>query len=182
MKRFIPNSPIEDICPEENFQKDDHIVIPQDDLYYIAWESNFGDLPFDRTFEPVNDAEVPNDMISVPLEENRSENLDPGEPPVPPNQNDENLTLRPDCLSKENLQNSPNFDPNNLPEPEPMDISPSSSRGGDTTVPSVSNSPNPNIENTENTDIEQNEDISPRGTRYNLRPNPNPNYSEDFRY
>ena len=50
-------------------------------------------------------------------------------PPVPPNQNGENWTLRPDCLSKENSQNSPNFDPPNPPEPEPMDISPSSSRG-----------------------------------------------------
>ena len=28
----------------------------------------------------------------------------------------------------------------------------------------------------------RNENLSPRGGRYNLRPNPNPNYSEDFRY
>ena len=26
------------------------------------------------------------------------------------------------------------------------------------------------------------ESLSPRGGKYNLRPNPNPNYSEDFRY
>ena len=29
---------------------------------------------------------------------------------------------------------------------------------------------------------EKNESLSPRGGKYNLRPNPNPNYSEDFRY
>ena len=28
----------------------------------------------------------------------------------------------------------------------------------------------------------RNGNLSPRGGRYNLRPNPNPNYSEDFRY
>ena len=28
----------------------------------------------------------------------------------------------------------------------------------------------------------RNESLSPRGGKYNLRPNPNPNYSEDFRY
>ena len=35
-------------------------------------------------------------------------------------------------------------------------------------------------------EISQNDDriesLSPRGGKYNLRPNPNPNYSEDFRY
>ena len=28
----------------------------------------------------------------------------------------------------------------------------------------------------------RNESLSPRGGKYNLRPNPNPNYSEDYRY
>ena len=28
----------------------------------------------------------------------------------------------------------------------------------------------------------RNESLSPRGGKYKLRPNPNPNYSEDFRY
>ena len=28
----------------------------------------------------------------------------------------------------------------------------------------------------------RNESLSPRGEKYNLRPNPNPNHSEDFRY
>ena len=29
---------------------------------------------------------------------------------------------------------------------------------------------------------DRNENLSPRGGKYNLRPNPNLNYSEDFRY
>ena len=60
-----------------------------------------------------------------------------------------------------------------------MDISPIPS-GGDTTVPSVSDLPNQETENMECEEIEKN--FSPRGRKYNLRPNPNPNYSEDFRY
>ena len=60
-----------------------------------------------------------------------------------------------------------------------MDISPSTS-GGDTTVPSVSDLANQETENMECEEIEEN--FSPRGRKYNLRPNPNPNYSEDFRY
>ena len=43
-------------------------------------------------------------------------------------------------------------------------------RGDDIIVPEISESD------------ARNESLSPRGGKYNLRPNPNPNYSEDFRY
>ena len=43
-------------------------------------------------------------------------------------------------------------------------------RGNDFIVPEISQS------------SDGNENLSPRGGRYNLRPNPNPNYSQDFRY
>ena len=180
LKRFIPNSPIEDICPEGNFQKDDNIVIPQDDLYTIAWESDFGDLPFDRPNEHNLDADGPNDMITVPLDDNNARNLHSDEPQGAPTQNSENGPIGPTDLSSENIQNSPEYDTPDVFEPEPMDISPSSSRGGDTTVPGVSNCPEQNTENNDCDVTEEN--VSPRGKRYNLRPNPNPNFSEDFRY
>ena len=45
-----------------------------------------------------------------------------------------------------------------------------SNRGADITVPGISEK-----ENSE-------ENSSPRGGRYNLRPNPNPNFTEEFRY
>ena len=48
----------------------------------------------------------------------------------------------------------------------------SENSGGDITVPGISkNGENDAITNT-----------SPRGGKYNLRPNPNPNYSEEYRY
>ena len=43
-------------------------------------------------------------------------------------------------------------------------------RGDDIIVPEISESD------------ARNENLSPRGGKYNLRPNPNPNYSEDYRY
>ena len=50
------------------------------------------------------------------------------------------------------------------------DIQKSPKRGDDIIVPEI-------FENDA-----RNENLSPGGGRYNLRPNPNPNYSEDFRY
>ena len=43
-------------------------------------------------------------------------------------------------------------------------------RGDDIIVPEISGND------------DGNESLSPIGGKYNLRPNPNPNYSEDFRY
>ena len=50
------------------------------------------------------------------------------------------------------------------------DAQKSSRRGDDIIVPEISESD------------ARNESLSPRGGKYNLRPNPNPNYSEDFKY
>ena len=36
-----PNTVLRDIRPEGNLQSDDEIIIPQDDLYVITWETNF---------------------------------------------------------------------------------------------------------------------------------------------
>ena len=50
------------------------------------------------------------------------------------------------------------------------DAQSSPNRGDDIIVPEISEND------------AKNESLSPRGGKYNLRPNPNPNYSEDFRY
>ena len=51
-----------------------------------------------------------------------------------------------------------------------IDAQNSPKRGDDIIVPEISENE------------ARNESLSPRGGKYNLRPNPNPNYSEDFRY
>ena len=53
------------------------------------------------------------------------------------------------------------------------DLEDDSSTGGDITVPGVS-------ENDEKEKV--NENNSPRGGKYNLRPNPTPNYTDEYRY
>ena len=50
LRKCAPNTIPQDIRPEDNLQPDDEIVIPQDDLYVITWETNFGEFPdTDRT-------------------------------------------------------------------------------------------------------------------------------------
>ena len=52
----------------------------------------------------------------------------------------------------------------------------SPNRGEDNSVPGISD----NVDNAENEN--ENEASSPRGGKYNLRPNPNPNYTDENRY
>ena len=41
LKKLVPNTPLEDKYTQEKLQPDDEIIIPQDDLYTIAWEAEF---------------------------------------------------------------------------------------------------------------------------------------------
>ena len=41
LKKFVPNTPLEDKYAKEKLQPDDEIIIPQDDLYNISWEADF---------------------------------------------------------------------------------------------------------------------------------------------
>ena len=45
LRKYEPNTVLQDIRPEGNLQPDDGMVIPQDDLYVITWETEFGDFP-----------------------------------------------------------------------------------------------------------------------------------------
>ena len=61
----------------------------------------------------------------------------------------------------------------NLSERNPInenDAQNSPNRGDDIIVPEISEND------------ARNKNLSPRGGRYNLKPNPNPNFSEDVRY
>ena len=45
LRKYTPNTTLQDIRPEGNIQADDEIIIPQDDLYINSWETNFDDFP-----------------------------------------------------------------------------------------------------------------------------------------
>ena len=48
LRKYEPNVLLRDERPEGNLQPDEEIIIPQDDLYVITWETNFGDLQADH--------------------------------------------------------------------------------------------------------------------------------------
>ena len=47
LRQYNPEKPPEDNYQETRWQVDDNIVVPQDDLYTIAWEAEFGGHLFD---------------------------------------------------------------------------------------------------------------------------------------
>ena len=44
LTKYTPNTPLQDIRPEGILQADDEVILPQDDLYIISWETNFNDF------------------------------------------------------------------------------------------------------------------------------------------
>ena len=46
LRKYEPNTVLQDIRPEGNLQLDGEIIIPQDDLYVITWETKFGEFPY----------------------------------------------------------------------------------------------------------------------------------------
>ena len=53
LKKFVPNQPLEDNFREQRLQPDEEIIIPQDDLYVITWETDFGGQLVTRGNEPI---------------------------------------------------------------------------------------------------------------------------------
>ena len=53
LKNFVPNQPLENIFQEERLQPDEKIIIPQDDLYMISCETNFGEQLATRGNHPI---------------------------------------------------------------------------------------------------------------------------------
>ena len=45
LRKYEPHTVLQDIRPKGNLQPDDESIIPQDDLYVITWETNFGEFP-----------------------------------------------------------------------------------------------------------------------------------------
>ena len=207
LKRFIPNQPLEDNFREQRLQPDEEIVIPQDDLYVIAWETDFGEQLVTRDSETIPTS-VPNGEQPNTAETNANdvdeteadyiitrEELNNDNAAHSRNKRlDDDVTERNKATAvTENTKSdwpNPAVSPKNQINPLPStaggpendeifsernsmnenDAQNSPKRGDDIIVPEISESDT------------RNESLSPRGGKYNLRPNPNPNYSEDFRY
>ena len=208
LKKFIPNQPLEDNFREQRLQPDEEIVIPQDDLYVITWETDFGGQLTAREHDPI--------PTSLPIGERPSaaqpNSNDAHENEVvyiitrdDPNYDDHTMQsrngrLNDDVTTRNETSEAPRNEESDWPNPavspksqkkslpntadrpendeifsernsmNENDVQTSPKRGDDIIVPEISEND------------ARNERLSPRGGKYNLRPNPNPNYSEDFRY
>ena len=183
LKKFVPNAPLEDKYREEKLQPDEEIVIPQDDLYTISWEADFeyelfepktNDWPHTATRLPQDAANgdvdyyvTENESSSVYESERSSERM---------NENDvSDNEARPRSASSREASSSPSESPSGTKNEndvtnEHNDTENVSERGADITVPGISE----NGKNEENS--------SPRGGKYNFRPNPTPNFTDEYRY
>ena len=194
LRKYNPEKPPEDNYSEVQWQTDDNIVVPQDDLYTIAWEAEFGghlfDMPIIYTDPNAIDFDESHtqgpDTVIVP----RSYHHDPSDGQIRETCPISDPSLPQTLMPKLNGQNqdiettidlTPNDDSEQTDEPntdtettcEPIPQPPL--RLCDTPTTLEINDPT-----TEN--IPQIEPSHSRGAKYNLRPNPNPNYSEIYRY
>ena len=194
LRKNHPEKPPEDIYQETQWQIDDNIVVPKDDTYTIAWEAEFGghlfDIPiiytdpnaidFDeshtqgpdtvivprsyfhdssvgqnREIRPISDPSVPRTL--KPKSNGESQDI---ETTTDPTQNDKAKHLYESITDAEIT-----FKPVTQPPLTQKDTA------------STLDGNNPTAEN-----IPEKESNYPRGGKYHLLPNPNPNYSEIYRY
>ena len=183
LRKYEPNTVLQDIRPEGNLQPDDEIIIPQDDLYVITWETDFGEFPnsAEKTTIPTNldhnntsNSPVSNDRSPDEIftdEDLRSTGPHPNEGAEPPDVNFTDADLGstgPHQSGDSDRTETTCSDRSN----EQIDDQ-KSSGGSDTIVPEVLDDENNDV-------IVDNE--SPRGGKYNLRPNPTPNFTDEYRY
>ena len=176
LKKIVPNAPLEDKHDGEKLQPDNEILIPQDDLYTISWKVDFEYELFEpRKDDWTEDAEdgsvehyvIENERGSASETESHSErsNEDDATENKTRTQSRNSRDMSSPLDEKTNGTQNENDVTNDL-----QDAGNVSNRGADITVPGISEK-----ENSE-------ENSSSRGGRYNLRPNPNPNFTDEYRY
>ena len=203
LRKYTPNTTLQDTRPEGNLQADDEIIIPQDDLYVISWESNFDDFPptteqqiipndsptnFDEQDAIITDLDLRStrrqENTDVADSDSHSREVADADLRSARRQTNTEADTSEQCSrdltnndrQSTRRQQSTEFENDEIvnqdsPVDENSDFS--TYRGSDTTVPGVLN---------EETDDCVVENESPRGGKYNLRPNPTPNFTDEYRY
>ena len=194
LRKYNPEKPPEDNYSEATWQTDDNIVVPQDDLYTIAWEAEFGGHLFDI---PI----IYTDPNAIDFDENHTQGTDTVIVPrsyIHDSNDGQNREIRPNSDQpvsrtltptsngqKQDIETNNDLTQNNStkhicesstdaeitskPVAQPSLIESDTSSTLDSNIPAAENTP-------------KNESDHSRGGKYNLRPNPNPNYSEIYRY
>ena len=194
LRKYNPEKPPEDNYQEARWQIDDNIVVQQDDLYTIAWETEFGGhlfdilviytdpnaIDFDESYTQgpytvivprsyFNDSNDGQNRETCPIFDPPA--LHPSDPKL--NGQSQDIDTTNDLTHNDNSKQTPEPSADTGTACEPMPQSPS--RYNDT--PSTLEINDPSTENTP-----QNVLGHSRGGNYNSSPNPNPNYSEIYRY
>ena len=194
LRKYNPEKPQEDNYQETQWQIDDNIVVPQDDLYTIAWEADFGghlfDIPIIYTDPNAIDFDESHtqgpDTVIVPRsyfhESSNGQNWDTcptSDPTVPPtslpksNGKNQDIETTIDLTQNDNAKHI--YESSTYAEITCKPVTQPPLTKSDTS--STLDSKNATAEN-----LPENESNNSRGGKYNLRPNPNPNYSEIYRY
>ena len=203
LRKYVPNTELCDVRPEGNLQADDEIIIPQDDLYIISWETEFAEFPphldtgdtpddFPMNSDQPDAINTDLDLRSTTRDANSNDNA--ATPREHQNSDIDSRSTGPNkdtdsAVTEQPAENSPDMDlrsnrPQSTTDPEIEEMpfkSPSempnsdfsNSSGRDTSVPDL-------LEREDDEKVVENE--SPRGGKYNLRPNPTPNFTDEYRY
>ena len=194
LRKYSPLRPPEDNYQEAQWQIDDNIVVPQDDLYTIAWEAEFGghffDIPIIYTDPNAIDFDESHtqgpDTVIVPRsyfhESSDGQNWDTcptSDPTVPPT-----------SLLKSNGQNQDIETTTDLTQNDNAKHIYESSTDAEITCKPVTQPPLTESDTSSTLDsknptaeiLPKKKSNNSRGGKYNLRPNLNPNFSEIYRY
>ena len=194
LRKYNPEKLPEDNYQEFQWQVDDNIVVPQDDLYTIAREAEFGghlfDIPIIYTDPNAIDFDDSHtqgpDTVIVPHsyfhDSSKSQNRETcpiSDPPLPQNSTPKSNGQSKDIETNTDLTQNDNAKHiyESITDAEitckPVTQPPSTQID----TPSTLDSKNPTAEK-----IPKKESNYSKGGKYNLRPNPNPIYSKIDRY
>ena len=179
LRKFTPQAPLADIFVREtDWQKDDQMIVSHDDLYAQSWNTNFGPNPFE---ESPHEYTLNTDNIEyVPIEI-----PDQNRPPSPNSSKNSGGSPVEQTTAPE-VENR-NITPQEIPDDTPIIEETHKNKNNTTEIKTPENTQNvpkntqKSPENSQNTPLQE-EPINTRGEKYNLRPNPNPNYSDSYRY
>ena len=205
LRKYTPNAPLQDNRPEGNLQADDEIIIPQDDLYIISWETDFDEFPTSDASKSKPNEYLANsdqqDSIITDLDllsNRRDENTDDATTGQRGNEISDA-----DLRSTRRQQDTSSADTEQLPEQPDANMTDTDLRStrprqdtdseiAETTSERPSDEAGSEFFDSRGKDIivpdlssDENEEMvveneSPRGGNYN--PNPTPNFSDEYRY
>ena len=178
LRKYTPTASLADkIVRETDWEKDDSPEISQEDLYAQAWDTNFGPNPFELT--PPN------------YNSNEEHAEDPTAQHIQNHQPTHNNLKTSGGIPADQPAVTEITQPNDNPTPETTEplqieevseIAPNPSNTSKT--PEKTNGETSNSQKTQNTpkNSPKPDAVITRGEKYNLRPNPNPNFSDSYRY